>query len=63
MKKRTAFLLCGTAAVLTINAVAQATPVETNPSAVPAARSYADLLAPIPNALASLRAEDVEQRW
>ena len=61
MNKRTALLLCGTAALMTLNAAA-AQPAAAEPDqSVPAARAYADLLAPIPNALAFLRAEDAAQ--
>lgn len=57
MDKRMALLLCGTAALIAANPVGQAAPVEP-PSAVPAAKSYADLLTPIPNAVERLRIDD-----
>ena len=55
MKKLTAVLLGGAAAMLTLNAV-QAAPIA--PAAAPAAQSYAELLQPIPNAAAALQADD-----
>ena len=61
MKKTTAFLLCGTAALMTLNVAAQAAPAEPNTSNAPSAQSYAELLAPIPDALATLRAEVAAQ--
>lgn len=55
MKKLTALLLGGVAAMLTLNAV-QAAPIA--PAAAPAAQSYAELLQPIPNAATALQADD-----
>lgn len=55
MKKLTALLLGGAAAMLTLNAV-QAAPIA--PAAAPAAQSYAELLQPIPNAATALQADD-----
>lgn len=56
MIKLTAVLLGGAAAVLTLNA-AQAAPAAR--IAQPAAQSYADLLQPVPNAVAALQADEV----
>ena len=55
MTRLTAVLLGGAAAVLTLNS-AQAAPAA--PVAQPAAQSYADLLQPVPNAVAALQADD-----
>ena len=55
MKKLTAVLLGGAAAMLTLNAV-QAAPIA--PAAPSAAQSYAELLQPIPNAATALQADD-----
>ncbi len=60
MNKRVALLLCSTAALLTFNAAGQAAPAEPSPT-VPPAQSYADLLAPIPNAVEMLRTDDAAQ--
>lgn len=57
MDKRTALLLCSTAALVFANSSSQAASVSA-PSAVPTAQSYADLLMPIPNAVEKLRADD-----
>jgi len=51
--------LLGAAAALTTLGAAQATPAE--PSAAPPATSYADLLQPVPNALALQKADDARQ--
>lgn len=60
MDKKIAGLLGAVASVATLGGVAQATP------AVPAndqmaVRSYADLLAPVPNALEALKADNLAQ--
>jgi hypothetical protein len=59
MNKKTALLLCSTAALLTFNATGQAAPAEPSPTTVPPAQSYADLLAPIPNAVEMLQADNL----
>jgi hypothetical protein len=56
MKNHLAFLLCSATGLLTWN-VAQAATPPTAPSAAP--QSYADLLEPIPNALAALIADEL----
>jgi hypothetical protein len=56
MKNHLAFLLCSATGLLTWN-VAQAATPPSAPSAVP--QSYADLLEPIPNALAALIADEL----
>ena len=61
MNHKVALLLCSTAAVLTFNAAGQAAPAEPGPATVPSAQSYADLLAPIPNAVEMLRADNAAQ--
>ena len=58
MDKKVALLLCSTAALLTFNAAGQAAPAEPSPPAGTAAQSYADLLAPIPNAVEALQADN-----
>jgi hypothetical protein len=55
MTKLTAVLLGGATAVLTLNS-AQAEPAAR--VAQPAAQSYADLLQPVPNAVAALQADE-----
>ncbi len=52
--------LLGAAAALTTLTAAQAKPVE--PAGLPPATSYADLLQPIPNALALQKADDARRR-
>jgi len=52
MTKLTAVLLGGAAAVLTLNAAPAA------PAALAPARSHADLLQPVPNAVAALQADE-----
>jgi len=57
MKKTTALLLGGTAALMSIGPTASA--ASANPAAqLPAARSYAELLNPIPDAVVLLKADD-----
>ena len=56
MKNHLAFLLCSATALLAWN-VAQAAPAASAPSG--SAQSYADLLEPIPNAVAALIADDL----
>jgi hypothetical protein len=56
MKNHLAFLLCSATALLAWNG-AQATPAASEPSS--SAQSYADLLEPIPNAVAALIADDM----
>ena len=51
--------LLGAAAALTTMSTANATPVEA--AAPPAATSYADLLQPVPNALALQKADDARR--
>jgi hypothetical protein len=63
MKSRTALLLCSTALMVTFGATGYATRAEASPATVPAAQSYADLLAPIPNAVGALRADNAAQAF
>src|ERR1700687_6074147 len=56
MKNHLAFLLCSATALLAWNG-AQAAPAASEPSS--SAQSYADLLEPIPNAVAALIADDM----
>lgn len=58
MNKRIAALLGGSAALMTMNASQGAVAAPANPPASPSPQSYAELLAPIPNALAQLQADD-----
>jgi len=59
MTRTRALLLCSAAAILTFGTAAQAaTPATADTSAALSAGSYADLLAPIPNAVALLQADD-----
>lgn len=58
MDKKIAGLLGAVASVATLGGVAQATPAAPTNDQM-AVRSYADLLAPVPNALEALRADDV----
>ena len=55
MNQKTALLLCSTAALLTFTAAGQASAA---PATMEPAQSYADLLAPIPNATEALRADE-----
>ena len=57
MNDRIRLLLCSTAALLAFTASGQAT-AAAPPDQPPAPQSYAELLAPIPNALALLKADD-----
>ena len=57
MDKKIAGLLGAVAGVATLGG-AQAAPAPTANTPAPAATSYADLLAPVPNALAALKADD-----
>lgn len=61
MNKKVALLLGSTAALLTFNAMGQAEPAKPSTATVPSAQSYADLLAPIPNAVEMLRADNAAQ--
>lgn len=61
MNQKVALLLCSSAALLTFSAAGQAAPAEPGPTPVPPAESYADLLAPIPNAVETLRADNAAQ--
>src|SRR5579862_3148832 len=56
MDKRLAGLLGAAAALTTVTAAQAATPAD--PNQLPAASSYQDLLDPIPNPVAALRADD-----
>jgi len=58
MDKKIAGLLGAAAALTTITAANAASPAVTAPTATLQASSYADLLAPVPNALAQLIADD-----
>lgn len=60
MNRRMAFLLGGTAAMMSFSAAQAAVPALTT---VPtsAAHSYADLLEPVPNAVAALNAADLSR--
>lgn len=58
MDKKIAGLLGGVAAVATMTSAQAATGPAANRSAAPQASSYADLLAPIPNAVELLKADD-----
>jgi len=58
MNKRIAVLLSGTAALVAFNAGQAAAAVAPNPATSPSAQSYAELLDPIPNAVALLMADD-----
>ena len=58
MTQKTALLLCSTAALLAFNGVGQAAPVTPNPETLSPAQSYADLLAPVPNAMEMLQADN-----
>jgi len=61
MKSCTALLLCSTAALVTFTAAGQATIDDSASARVATAQSYADLLAPIPNAVEALQADDAAQ--
>jgi hypothetical protein len=58
MNQKTALLLCSTAALIAFNGAGQAAPASPSPATVTPAQSYADLLAPIPNAVEMLKADD-----
>ena len=59
MNHRIALLLCSTAALLAFDAVGQAaTPAESTPTVTTAPQTYAELLEPIPDAAAQLKADD-----
>jgi len=58
MNRKTALLLCSTAALMAFNGAGQAAPANLSSATVTPAQSYADLLAPIPNAVESLKADD-----
>jgi hypothetical protein len=59
MTKTRALLLCSTAALLTFSAAGQAaTPAAADSTTALGANSYADLLEPIPNAVALLQADN-----
>ena len=57
MKYTLTAMMCGTAALLAANAPGQAV-ASTAPTTPPTPQSYAELLDPIPNALALLRIDD-----
>lgn len=57
MKKRMAALLGSAAAIMTLGASQAATPTSV-PAAPPAANSYAELLEPVPQAVAALNADN-----
>lgn len=56
MAQRTALLLCSTATLFAFNGAGQAAPAMPTAATVSPAQSYADLLAPVPNAVAALQA-------
>ncbi len=58
MNRKTALLLCSTAALFAFNGASQAAPALPTPASPPAAQSYADLLTPVPNALDALKADN-----
>ncbi len=58
MDKKIAGLLGAVAGVATLGGAAQATPATPANAEPMAAHSYADLLAPVPNALAALKADE-----
>lgn len=58
MKARMALLLSGAAALMAFNSPLQVAAAEPNLSTLPPVRSHADLLAPIPNSIEALRADD-----
>jgi hypothetical protein len=58
MDKRIAGLLGAAAALSTVTAVNAAAPIQSEPAP---ATSYQDLLAPIPNAVAALKADDARR--
>ena len=62
MNKRVALLLCGTAALMTLSSAAQATtPAAPDATTALDAQSYADLLDPIPDAVALVKADDAQR--
>jgi len=58
MDKKIAGLLGGVAALTTLGAAQAATPSDVNATNAVRASSYADLLTPVPNAMAALQADD-----
>ncbi|MBV8184325.1 MAG: hypothetical protein JOY76_06500, partial [Hyphomicrobiales bacterium] len=62
MDKKLAFLLGAVASVATIGGAQAAPPAALNASAALEARSFGDLLSPIPNAGAVLRAMEAEAK-
>ena len=59
MDKKIAGLIGAAAAVATVTSLQAATPTMTEPTA---AATYRDLLEPVPNALAALKADDARLR-